>query len=81
MSPALSQRPYVLGPVSAPIARPPSALRMEPVDSLDAVRATWTALAQQGQSVFATWEFASTWWKHFGGRRTLLTVARHRRGR
>ena len=32
-------------------------------------------MAQHGQNVFATWEFASTWWKHFGRGRTLLTVA------
>ena len=50
-------------------------LRMEPVDSLGAVREPWTALARHGQNVFATWEFASTWWKHFGRGRTLLTVA------
>jgi CelD/BcsL family acetyltransferase involved in cellulose biosynthesis len=48
---------------------------MEPVDSLEAVREPWTELARHEQNVFATWEFASTWWKHFGRGRRLLTVA------
>jgi len=64
-----------LPPALAPVERPPSALRMQPVNSLIAVREPWTAMAQHGQNVFATWEFASTWWKHFGRGRTLLTVA------
>jgi CelD/BcsL family acetyltransferase involved in cellulose biosynthesis len=69
MGPAQTQQP------SSPLASQPSALRMEPIDSLFGVRERWTELARQGQSVFATWEFATTWWKHFGGGRTLLTVA------
>ena len=64
-----------LPPALAPVETPPSALRMQPVNSLIAVREPWTAMAQHGQNVFATWEFASTWWKHFGRGRTLLTVA------
>jgi CelD/BcsL family acetyltransferase involved in cellulose biosynthesis len=74
MSPAQTQQPSP-PPALAPVERPPSALRMDCIDSLFAVREPWTALARHGQSVFATWEFASTWWKHFGRRRTLLTVA------
>ena len=74
MGPAQTQQPSS-PPAFAPVERPPSVLRMEPVDSLGAVREPWTALARHGESVFATWEFASTWWKHFGRGRTLLTVA------
>jgi CelD/BcsL family acetyltransferase involved in cellulose biosynthesis len=60
----------------------PSGIRFELVDGLDSMRDDWNALHHHGQSVFATWEFASTWWEQFGGGRRLLTVACFdRRGR
>jgi CelD/BcsL family acetyltransferase involved in cellulose biosynthesis len=34
--------------------------------SLDEFRAQWTGLGRQARSVFATFEWAETWWRHFG---------------
>ena len=48
--------------------------RFELVDRLESLRDEWTNLAEQGRNVFATWEFAATWWEHFGGGRRLVTV-------
>jgi CelD/BcsL family acetyltransferase involved in cellulose biosynthesis len=45
------------------------------VDRLEQLRDDWTRLAGQSDNVFATFEFAATWWEHFGGRRRLLIVA------
>src|ERR671937_2642797 len=52
----------------------PAALRFELVDELESLREEWTSLADLGQNVFATWEFATTWWEHFGAGRRLVTV-------
>jgi CelD/BcsL family acetyltransferase involved in cellulose biosynthesis len=52
----------------------PAAFRFELVDGLESLREEWTNLAAGGQNVFATWEFAATWWEHFGAGRRLLTV-------
>jgi CelD/BcsL family acetyltransferase involved in cellulose biosynthesis len=52
----------------------PAAVRFELVDRLESLREEWTNLAEQGQNVFATWEFAATWWQHFGAGRRLVTV-------
>jgi CelD/BcsL family acetyltransferase involved in cellulose biosynthesis len=51
-----------------------AAVRFELVDRLESLREEWTNLAEQGKNVFATWEFAATWWKHFGAGRRLVTV-------
>jgi CelD/BcsL family acetyltransferase involved in cellulose biosynthesis len=48
--------------------------RFEVVDRLESLREEWTTLAEQGRNVFATWEFAATWWEHFGAGRRLVTV-------
>jgi CelD/BcsL family acetyltransferase involved in cellulose biosynthesis len=53
----------------------PGAVRFELVDRLEAVREEWAELAEHGRNIFATWEFATTWWEHFGPGRRLLTVA------
>jgi CelD/BcsL family acetyltransferase involved in cellulose biosynthesis len=47
-----------------PARRP--ALRLEPLPDLAAARHAWKALASRTDNVFASWEWASTWWKHFG---------------
>ena len=52
----------------------PAAVRFEFVDRLESLRDEWTNLAEQGQNVFATWEFATTWWEYFGAGRRLVTV-------
>lgn len=50
-------------------------VRVERLEALDDVRDEWDALAGATRNVFATWEWASLWWRHFGGSRTLLTHA------
>ena len=42
------------------------ALKLDYAPSLDAVRDEWDRLAQAGAGVFATWEWATAWWSHFG---------------
>lgn len=59
---------------------PPRAIRVEPLEDLDTVREEWDALAEAGGNIFATWEWASTWWRHFGEDRPLL-LRGVRRGR
>src|SRR5215470_2420394 len=56
----------------------PAARTTEPVrrpaafDDLHAVRDEWSALAEGVPSVFSTWEWASTWYRHLGDDRPLL---------
>jgi CelD/BcsL family acetyltransferase involved in cellulose biosynthesis len=40
-------------------------------ESLESARSTWEALAERAANPFATYEFASTWWDHFGDGRPL----------
>jgi CelD/BcsL family acetyltransferase involved in cellulose biosynthesis len=49
-------------------------VRYELIDRLESLREGWTQLAEDGRNIFATWEFAATWWEHFGAGRRLLTV-------
>jgi CelD/BcsL family acetyltransferase involved in cellulose biosynthesis len=52
-------------------------LRLEPLELDSAAAQEWTALAERAENVFATWEWATTWWRHFGvGRRPLVTACR-----
>ena len=56
--------------------RPLTELTLE-VGELDPLRAVWTKLAERSRNLFGTWEWASTWWRHFGQDRPLhLTVVR-----
>ena len=41
-------------------------LRLEPIESLDSVREEWSAIAAESGNIFATWEWTSIWWRHFG---------------
>ena len=52
-----------------------SDVTVETVSSLDEVRAEWSELATATKNVFSTWEWASTWWQHFGENRRLLLRA------
>jgi CelD/BcsL family acetyltransferase involved in cellulose biosynthesis len=53
----------------------------EQTTSLEAVRDDWTRLSEQSTNVFATWEWATAWWRHFGrGRRPLVTSCGRRGG-
>lgn len=56
--------------------------QVERVDSLDALRDEWRDLAPSVGGIFATWEWADTWWRHFGrGRTLLLHACRDKHGR
>ena len=37
------------------------------MSELAAFEDDWRALAEQGRNVFATWEWADIWWRHFSG--------------
>lgn len=47
--------------------------------SFDGLRDDWERLARASGSVFATWEWHTTWWQHFGRGQLLLAVCRRRR--
>ena len=49
-------------------------LRLEVVASIGELREEWTELAEQADNVFLTWEWLSTWWRHFGAGRSLRIV-------
>jgi CelD/BcsL family acetyltransferase involved in cellulose biosynthesis len=43
--------------------------------TFEAAREDWARLAARGTNVFATWEWASTWWRHFERNRQPLLVS------
>jgi CelD/BcsL family acetyltransferase involved in cellulose biosynthesis len=49
-----------------------SNLSLESVASFDTLREEWSELAGTTRNVFATWDWASVWWEHFGVNRDLL---------
>jgi CelD/BcsL family acetyltransferase involved in cellulose biosynthesis len=49
-------------------------LSLEPAHDLVSIQAEWSELADRAGNLFATWEWASVWWKHFGGGRRLLVA-------
>lgn len=52
-------------------------LALEPLACFEAAREPWQALSQVSGNLFSTWEWASIWWRHFGGgRRLRLTACR-----
>ena len=50
-------------------------VELELVTELDVLRAEWNDVAEASRNVFATWEWISTWWRHFGGDRPLAITA------
>jgi dTDP-4-amino-4,6-dideoxygalactose transaminase/CelD/BcsL family acetyltransferase involved in cellulose biosynthesis len=58
-----------------PTRRRQPALRLEPMTTLDELRVEWNELAKASQNVFATWEWNSTWWSHFGAERALFATS------
>jgi CelD/BcsL family acetyltransferase involved in cellulose biosynthesis len=53
----------------------------ERMPSIDEARVEWQELAPRSGNVFSTWEWAETWWRHFGGSRQLrLTACRTSEG-
>jgi CelD/BcsL family acetyltransferase involved in cellulose biosynthesis len=70
---ALEDVPRIATALRGGRRRVPSTLRLEPLDDLKARSEEWARLAECSRNVFATWEWISTWWRHFGrGRRLLL---------
>ena len=58
--------------------RTSDALRLDYAPSFDAVRSDWDRLAQTRADVFATWEWATAWWRHFGrGSESILARCRN----
>lgn len=56
--------------------------RLEEIDTLAQARTEWDELAEASGNVFSTWDWADTWWRHFGaGRRLMLRRARTQCGR
>jgi CelD/BcsL family acetyltransferase involved in cellulose biosynthesis len=66
----------------------------EPIAGFEAGRDEWDELAERSGSVFATWEWATSWWRHFGegseqillrwalpdGPKAIFPLCRSRRG-
>jgi CelD/BcsL family acetyltransferase involved in cellulose biosynthesis len=50
-------------------------LTLERIDDLASLREEWTALAERAGNLFATWEWAETWWQVYGGDRPLRVTA------
>lgn len=40
--------------------------RVDLVSSLDELQEDWVSLAHESRNLFSTWEWASTWWRHYG---------------
>lgn len=60
----------------------PGGAALERVGLADLPPEEWNRLARAGGSIFATWDWVSTWWRHFGGERELaLWVVRTAAGR
>src|ERR671924_323808 len=41
---------------------------------LEGLRDEWTRLAEASRNVFSSWEWATTWWRHFGRGRELCVL-------
>jgi CelD/BcsL family acetyltransferase involved in cellulose biosynthesis len=52
----------------------PPGVRLE-VAGLDTLEQEWKDLAEKTDNIFASWEWASLWWRHFGADRRPLIVA------
>jgi CelD/BcsL family acetyltransferase involved in cellulose biosynthesis len=57
------------------VTAPAGKLRVEAIGSFEELKEEWSTLALGARSVFATWEWASTWWRHRGAGRPLLLRA------
>src|SRR3954452_24186206 len=58
--------------IAASYAQPVTELTLETVGDLGSVRDEWNALAERAGNVFATHEWAATWWDVYGEGRPLL---------
>lgn len=56
-------------------------VEIERFTALEAVREAWPVPAERSGNLFASWEWISTWWRHFGGdRRLAVAVVRRPNG-
>ena len=55
-------------------------MALEIVHELDAVRDEWRRLGEESGNLFATWEWAEAWWRHFGDGTPLLALSRDASG-
>jgi dTDP-4-amino-4,6-dideoxygalactose transaminase/CelD/BcsL family acetyltransferase involved in cellulose biosynthesis len=56
-------------------SRRPRPLHVEPHNDFEALSDEWRRLAEESTNIFATPEWVTTWWRHFGGGRQLLATA------
>jgi CelD/BcsL family acetyltransferase involved in cellulose biosynthesis len=55
--------------------------RLERASNLETFRDEWEELTAASGNVFSTWEWAETWWRHFGaGRTARITAVRNSDG-
>jgi Maltogenic Amylase, C-terminal domain len=59
----------------------PSQNSLEVLDTIHPLQAEWSELADQGRSVFQTWEWVANWWRHFGRNRELRVTTIRSDGR
>ena len=52
-----------------------SQVDLEVLRTIEPLRAEWSELAERGGNVFQTWEWAASWWRHFGRGRELRVTA------
>jgi len=52
-------------------------LGLRPAESFEALREPWLTLGERSENVFSTWEWATTWWRHYGDGRQLTLAACH----
>jgi CelD/BcsL family acetyltransferase involved in cellulose biosynthesis len=57
-----------------------AAVELEHFTALEDAREEWPALAERSRNVFASWEWVTTWWRHFGGGRELAGAIARRPG-
>ncbi len=57
-----------------------SGLRLDRIDTLDDLQSEWSELADASKNLFATREWLSTWWRHFGRDRALTAAACRSKG-
>jgi CelD/BcsL family acetyltransferase involved in cellulose biosynthesis len=50
-------------------------LTLSATDGLEELREDWVRLGERSGNVFATWEWADVWWRHFGEEGTARPVA------
>lgn len=79
LSPQVSAEEQGLHPMAAPLV----VGLVESMADFDAMGAEWQELLanSDADSLFLTWEWLHTWWRHLGGRRQLHIITLRRGGR